>query len=78
MDIDEVDAITETIRHNQWDDRALIPECFQHALDTLRTIACDFVDVEPAKAAEQALRRMALRAVSGVPFDEPPHTLEHL
>ena len=96
MKTDEFEAITETIREAQYDDRGLIPECFNHALNTLREIAtgphwasCDhsLVLIEaglawrcdcPVNVAVQALRRMALRATSGVPFPEPPHTEEHL
>lgn len=92
MKAEEFDAITETIRHRSYDDRALMPECFQHALDTLREIVtdaeCPYLKGNPphiethlhnaVTTAEQALRRMVLRAETGVPFDEPPHTEEHL
>ena len=98
MKADEFEAITETIRRRSYDDRPLIPECFNHALEALREIACPLAECccgttpmtydgplpecpehgSPQYLAEQALRRMVLRAEGGVPFDEPPHTEEHL
>lgn len=94
MEQTEVDAIRDTIREAKFDDRALIPDSFNHTFDLLVDLATTPDECscypggfspdtyegpqpwcrehgDPRYLATQALRRLARRAATGVPFDEP-------
>lgn len=76
MKRDEFEAILGELYATNWQDPALIPECLALSLTTMFEIADEDAPVTaaasmPRYAAEQALRRMAQRAKTGVPIYEP-------
>lgn len=71
LTMDEWEAIKTEVYDSPWTDPQRFAECLQVAMEALRTIACVTVAVPAEVTAAQALRRIAQRSVSGVPFGEP-------
>jgi hypothetical protein len=67
---DEWVAIRDEIQDSPWNDPARLPDCLTEALKTLGEIGTGN-SVNPARDASQCLRRLAYRAKTGVPFNEP-------
>lgn len=63
-------AIRDEINERKFDDRALYPDLLAEALRTLGEIGMGNT-ADPAREATQCLRRLAYRAHTGVPYDEP-------
>ena len=70
MDLDEYDAIRDAVTAARFDDKALLPEALDTALQALGVIAVSRRS-EDAQFAAQTLRRICQRAVTGVPMYEP-------
>ena len=71
LTMEEYEAIQADVNDAPWNDVTRFQECLQVAMEALRTIACVTVSTPPEVTATQALRRIAQRSVSGVPFNEP-------
>lgn len=71
LTMEEYEDIKAELYQDAWMDPSRWSECLQVAMDALRTIACVTVSAPPEVTATQALRRIAGRAHSGVPFNEP-------
>lgn len=63
-------AIRDEITDKPWDDPQRYPECLLEALKALGEVGLQG-DPQSRRTATQSLRRMAYRARTGVPFDEP-------
>lgn len=74
---DEWTEVRDELWNNHWDDHALWPDCLIEAVKTLGEIG---LQGEPGarRTATQCLRRLARRAVTGVPFDEPQEPVDSL
>ena len=70
MNADELAQLQADIYANPMhhDDRQCLPDLLKKAVSTLGAIA---TGEAPAAAADRALRDMAFRAQSGIPFGEP-------
>lgn len=63
-------AIRDEITDKPWNDHHRYPECLLEALKALGEVGLQG-DPQSRRTATQSLRRMAYRARTGVPFDEP-------
>lgn len=70
LSADEWLAIRDEITASPWDDPQRYPECLLEALKALGEVGLQG-DPQSRRMATQALRRMAYRAKTGVPFSEP-------
>ena len=74
---DEWVAIRDEIWDKPWNDQHRFPDLLVEAVKVLGEIATGNTP-DPARTATQALRRMAYRAKTGVPYDEPQEPADSL
>ena len=67
---DEWVDIRNTIREYTFGDPSLLPDCLVEAVKVLGEIGTSSTP-DPARTATQCLRRLAYRAKTGVPLNEP-------
>lgn len=71
LTMEEYEAIQAEVKDSPWLDPTRYQECLEVAMDALRSIGCVTVSTPPEVTATQGLRRIARRAISAVPFNEP-------